>query len=467
LNVRIQRERDAQFERERAVVEMRQAVVSAVASSYQHRMGSSAVFEAVDEALAQIVAAGHHLAEPVQVKALWITCATRRLIDEQRSAEARHRDAADVEETAHALTDSLCGDLLQLTEDGRQRWRIREILSVLRGEQRRWAEAWFDEILAGSREPGAQPRGLPQKLGWSPSKTKSVSRRARMKMATFIESRVSGAVCEEQRALLDPFIVAGREPGGQALEGERYASVLFHVAGCDECWAAWHARRRSLVGRSRAAFLVPVEAVALAGHELGARLTGLALGAHAQASSLLARVGIGGAAAAGGGAATLGGKATAVCVGVVCAAATVGGEIGGVLPPIAPERTQAVRAARPERAPDRAEVAARRAAQQAAAKAAAPAAPPAPAPAAKVAATATLKAAEQPVVRGTPGDLPPADPSPANASTPPPPPPPPPPAGTPDATFSTSQSGAPLTPPPAAASASNTRPECVPGSLGC
>ena len=150
MNVRIQRERDAQFERERAVVEMRQAVVSAVAPTYMRRLGSAAVFEAVDEALAQIVAAGDHLGEREQVKALWITCARRRLIDQHRSAEARHRDVA-ADDTVNALADNLCGDLSELTEDGRQRWRIREILSVLRGDQRRWAEAWFDEILSASR----------------------------------------------------------------------------------------------------------------------------------------------------------------------------------------------------------------------------------------------------------------------------------------------------------------------------
>ena len=51
----------------------------------------------------------------------------------------------------------------------------------------------------------------------------------------------------------------------------------------------------------------------------------------AVATSVLGRLGIGGAAAAGSGAATIGAKATAVCVGVVCAA-TAGGEIAGVLP---------------------------------------------------------------------------------------------------------------------------------------
>ena len=467
MNVRIQRERDAQFERERAVVEMRPAVVSAVAPLYLRRLGSSAVHEAVDEALAQMFATGDHVGDPAHVKALWITCATRRLIDEQRSAEVRHRDETAGDEPGHALTANLCGDVLEVTEDGRERWRIREILSVLRNEERRWAEAWFEEILVGSRAAGVQPRGLPEKLGWSASKTKSVSRRARRKMGAFIHDRVSGTVCEEQRTLLDGFIGTPGRRGGPELAGELYASTLLHIAGCEECYGAWRARRRTLLGRSSAAFFVPIDAVALAGHALAAKLTGAALGAHAQASGLLARLGIGGAAAAGGAGATLGGKATAVCVGVVCAA-TVGGEITGVLPAIVPERVHDGReaAARPERAPSSA-AAARRVAQAAAAKATVPVAPapPAAAPPAAPAKSAASAALRVPRVRAAPGDLPPADALSAPAVAPPPPPPPPP--TDPAATFSASQSGAPLTPPPAASSASTGSPKCVPGDLGC
>jgi DNA-directed RNA polymerase specialized sigma24 family protein len=445
LNVRIQRERDAQFGRERALVEMRAEVVAAVGSPHVGLLGSLAVLEAVDEALAQIVAAGEHVGEPADVKALWIAYAQRRLIDELRSAEVRHRDG--YEGRADASTAGPGADLPAPTEDGRELWRVREILSVLRGQERRWAEAWFDEILAGSRPAGTQPRGLPEKLGWSASKTKSVSRRARRKMATFIQDRVSGTVCAEQRILLDAFIGAGGPRGRQDFDGELQASTLVHVAGCEDCWTAWHVRRRSLLGRSSAAIFVPIDAIALAGHALAAKLTGAALGAHAQASGLLARLGIGGAAAAGGAGATLGGKATAVCVGVVCAA-TVGGEITGVLPAIVPERVHAggEAAPRPERAQARAD-AATRAAQAAARKAAAPVAPASP--------TAAPPAA--------PGDLPPADAPPARAVAPAPPPP----ATDPAATFSASQPGAPLTPPPAASSASTSSPKCVPGDLGC
>ena len=216
MSVRAQRERHEQLKRERAVLRMRESVVSAITPAYLRRVGSSAIFEAVDEALAQIVAAGDHLREPDEVKALWITYARRRVIDGQRSAEFKHRAAEPVEDAAPSPADT-SDELLRLTDDARQWWRIREILSVLRGDQRRWAEAWYDHVLSASRAQGAQPRGLPEALGWTPSKTKSVSRRARTKMAAFIDDRTSGAVCDEQRALLDSFILAGR--GGGAGSG--------------------------------------------------------------------------------------------------------------------------------------------------------------------------------------------------------------------------------------------------------
>jgi DNA-directed RNA polymerase specialized sigma24 family protein len=423
LSVRAQRERQEQLDHERVVLRMRESVASAIAPGHVHRVGSSAVFEAVDEALAQIVAAGNHRREPDEVRALWITCARRRLIDEQRSAESRHRGEGDTD----ALADRVCADLMQPTDDGRQWWRIREILSVLRGDQRRWAEAWYDEVLSASRVRGAQPRGLPEALGWTPAKTKSVSRRARTKMAAFIDDRAIGAVCDEQRTLLDAFIMAGRQPGGEQLDEERYAAILFHIAGCSECWAAWHARRRTLLGRCSAIAMLPVDAVSSA------------------ASSLLARVGVGGAAAAGGGAATIGGKATAVCVGVVCAA-TAGGELAGVLRPIAPDpvKQTLVGARHPKPATAAAPKPRWHAPAQAIRRAAAPA--PAAASVSKATVRQVLTAPKRSVARETPGDLP-------WVRTPP--------------TTGVTPSSTTRTAPPAAAEPSRSRSTCVPGSLGC
>jgi DNA-directed RNA polymerase specialized sigma24 family protein len=420
--------------------------LSAITPAYQRRVGSSAIFEAVDEALAQIVAAGDHLREPDQVKALWITYARRRVIDGQRSAEFKHRAVHAIDDTAPPLCAS-SDELLRLTDEARQWWRIREILSVLRGDQRRWAEAWYDHVLSASRAQGVQPRGLPEALGWTPSKTKTVSRRARAKMAAFIDDRTSGAVCDEQRTLFDSFILAGKPGAGVELDAERYQAVLFHVAGCEDCWAAWHTRRRSLLGRCGAMLAAPIDSVAVAAQGLESKLASLAHGVYAQGSSLLARLGIGGAAAAGGGAATIGGKAAAVCVGVVCAA-TAGGELAGVLRPVAPPPVHQKRD-RPEHAvhvptdprPTR--------------EAAGHVLPPAPQPPAvsKVAPADQIKAAVRtaPALKKT---FVARSPTQDQAPT----------AG-PSETFGATQP--PVAPPPTAATATPNPSTCVPGDLGC
>ena len=70
------------------------------------------------------------------MKALWIVCAQRRLIDQRRCAESARRDPVAVGDHAQALAVSVSGDVTQLTEDARQWWRIREVLSTLSGDQR-------------------------------------------------------------------------------------------------------------------------------------------------------------------------------------------------------------------------------------------------------------------------------------------------------------------------------------------
>ncbi len=411
MSVQARLEREQRFERERAVLHMRSAVVAALAQAYIGRVGSSAVFEAVDEALAQIVATGAHLGEPDEVKALWVTAARRRIIDEQRSAESKYRGAGAVDEAPGTLADGAFAELDEMAEDGRARWRIREILSVLRGDQRRWAEAWFDEVLSSGAR-GGQPRGLHETLGWTRPKTKTVSRRARSKMVKFIEARTSGAVCRARRAQLDALILADRH--GREIGDAPYAAVLFHVAGCDECRAAWHARRRTPLGRGPAIALVPFDAVAATVQTCGVKVAGFAASAHAQASTLLTRLGIGGAAAAGGGAATLGGKTAAVCVGVACAAAA-GGEVAVVLAPGArePRLPMPVRAVPVERAERVPVIAVRRVTREIA-----PAAAPVAQARVKQQVRKALAAPKAAVARATPGDLPAGGGAPAPASAP-------------------------------------------------
>ena len=452
MSVRAQRERHEQLKRERAVLRMRESVVSAITPAYLRRVGSSAIFEAVDEALAQIVAAGDHLREPDEVKALWITYARRRVIDGERSAEFKHRAAEPIGDGAPSPADT-SNELLRLTDDARQWWRIREILSVLRGDQRRWAEAWYDHVLSASRAQGAQPRGLSDALGWTPSKTKSVSRRARTKMATFIDDRTSGAVCDEQRARLDSFILAGKG-SGQDLDPESYEAILFHVAGCEDCWAAWHTRRRALLGRCGAILAAPVEAAAAAAQGLEAKLAGLAHGVHLQGASLLARIGIGGAAAAGGGAATIGGKTAAVCVGVVCAATAASGELAGVLRPVTPVPVHEKR-----EKPERATRAQSRPAAAPASGAARHVPPPAPQRPASAVATSTSTAQIKAAVRAAPPVKKTFAARPADADEAA--------AAGPSETFGATGS---VAPPPAAASsaaAGTWKSTCAPGELGC
>ena len=220
---------------------------------------------------------------------------------------------------------------------------MQEILNSVDGDLRRWAEAYLHRVIAGSLDVGAQPRGLPKELGWTASKTKDVSERARLKMVAFVEERASGDVCADRQALLDSFIATSRRDGeAAALDEQRFVAVLAHVGGCEECWLAWRARRRTLLGRVPPVLTLPFGAVAWGARALQAKLSDAATSLELATLSVRQRLGLGGgagAAAAGGGAATVGTKAAAVCATAVCAAGA-GGELAGVLPPIVPQRAQ-------------------------------------------------------------------------------------------------------------------------------
>jgi hypothetical protein len=452
MSLSARRGRDQELERERALVAMRDSVVAATTASMPGA-GSSATLEAVDEALAQLVAGRAHHADAAEVKALWIRYARCRLIDEYRSADSRYRDATAVDDHAQALAVAGVGDLCDVIEAERQSWRVREIISVLHGEQREWAEAWCREVLSGSLPPGAQPRGLPDALGWTSAKAEKTAQRARRKMASFVTRRQRGEVCTEQRALLDEFSTASR--GGrlpEELDQERFEAIVFHAVGCEDCFTMWHVWRRAPRLRPLAIVMVPIDAIVAAAQGLSAKLAGAATAA---ATSVLGRLGIGGAAAAGGGAATIGAKTAAVCVGVVCAA-TAGGEIAGVVPPLLHDRAPQTSAQ--DAPPKREQTVAAPATAATTANPVAPAPPPPAAPTTPVAVESPNPPADV-----IPGDLPAAtsgsSPSPVTATSPasrqtPPPPLPPPPR------LSSSSR------PPAPASSGGGS-SCVPGSLGC
>ncbi len=318
---------------------MRPIVSSAVALKARP-LDSSLVEDAVSEALTQMLAAGEHVGDPEEVKERWILYAKRRAIDIQRSAEYRRRDPVPVDDHALALALSVTDDITQASEQERAEWRAQEQLNELEGDERVWVEAWYDQILAGSLPAGAQPRGLAQAFGWTPAKTKSLSHRTRLKMVAFAQKRASGQICEERRALIEDFITAsnGNEFAG-GLDEKRYKQVLFHVAGCESCRAAWDTRRRSALGRALALVPLPLGGFADVARALREKLAGLSGAVHSATYSVRHRLGVGGGAGAvvaGGGAASLGGKAAAICTAVVCAAAAGGSALVTAVPGVLP-----------------------------------------------------------------------------------------------------------------------------------
>jgi DNA-directed RNA polymerase specialized sigma24 family protein len=455
MSLQERRARDQAFERDRALLAMRDAVIDAT-TTFRRDAGSAATLEAVDQGLAQLVAAGAHLGDLEDIKALWITCAQRRLLDEYRSADVRHCDATAVDEHAEALAIGVPAEAGELTEQ-RQTWlRAMEILSGLRGEQRKWAEAWYREVLSGRLAPGAQPRGLAETLGWTAAKTEKTAQRARRKMGAFVEQRQRGEVCLEHRSLLDSFIITANREGlasSEDLSEQCYEAVLLHIAGCEECFAAWRSRRRTLLTRLGAVIMMPLDSMAAAAQALADRLAGLASGAHSATLSLLQRVGLGGAAAAGGGAAAMASKTAAVCVGLVCAAGAGVGEFTGVLPPIASKAPDHIRKHAARKSPPARPVAA------VVRDAALPVPPPPPkaqpatGPTTSMSSSTSTRMSPAPTTassRPTPGDLP----VPTSSTRTP--------RSTPSSQTSSVASGA-----GASAPTTSGAEYCVPGSLGC
>jgi hypothetical protein len=334
------RGRDRQFERDRAIVEMRGRVLALVGGKHgrAYFAGSSAVEEAVGAALIELTESGKlHAGDVDDVFWLWIDVARKRLFDHYRSAEERHRALSTVHDLDGVLGSDI--DMGGLSEQTRRSWRVKEMLSVLRGDERRWAEVYYDAIL--DLEPGAQPRGLHKELAWTPDETENVAKRARRRMLKLVKQRAAGVICTQRRSRLDAFIAQARE--GRAIAeirtAEGYDDVLVHIAGCEECWLAWHERRRVF-----APVILAFPAQILAGwwQALSDKFGGVG-----------ARVGIGGATAGGGAAATIGAK-TAVCVGVACVAAVgTTAELTGVLPPLKPDREIATVKRKPTRGPQR------------------------------------------------------------------------------------------------------------------
>lgn len=438
--------KDDDDERVRELMALRGGVIAAVgAGDVQRRVGSGGVEDAVDVALTEMLAQGLHVGDITAVRYLWVKRAGQRVIDELRSAAVRYRAAVSVDDGDGSTAFRTVEDVAETSIHALETWQIREMLDVLRGDQRRWAEAYYDAIVSGGVKLGTQPRGLHLQLGWTMGKTNKVAQRARVKMITFASRRASGEVCADIRGLLDAFVAATSRRRGDAaseLDDDRFAEVLFHVAGCDDCRVVLRERRRRVPALG--AVFGPVASV---WHALGDAAAGLA-----------ARLGVGGGAAAGGAAVTIGAK-TAACVTVVCIAAggTVA-EVTGVLPlpdtPLAPQREIAPTisaGAQPIRS------ATLRATPVSRSQRATPPPPPPP-PAAR------RKATRRPAVTRSPTSSSSSSSTARQRSTPPPPPPPPPSSTSSDFTPGDLPPAprAPAPPPPPPSSSG-----CVPGDFTC
>ena len=463
MSVLARRHREQEEARHRALLGLRDSVIAAV-TRQAPEVGSVAIEEAVEAALARVLEEGAHRCEAALVRNWWIKWARESLFAQGRGPAFRQRDRVPVDQHPRALALGARDDALEFLEDDLTTTLVREILAALRGPQREWAQALFAQLLReGEGDGEGEPLpGLGDVLGWSAEKTKKTGQRACATMTVFINDRATGKVCSRRQAVLSTYITAteghaGAQPGDA--DRRKFEAVASHLAGCPECYVAWRRRRSTLLERCGALIMVPLDSLAAAGQALAGKLAGLFSGAQNATLSLLARLGLGsGAAAAGGSAAAISTKTAAVCVGLVCAAGAGVGEITGVLPPISAPKTKTVpvkthQATAPQTpAPVATPAVARRSVRPT------PPPPPPPTPpaarrAAKTSSASATASSSTPSStratsptsstrpRFTPGDLP--------LPTSPPPPPLPPPAAS-------SGSGTPASP---------TR--CVPGSLGC
>ena len=395
MNARERRERDQQRARESALVGMREIVIAAQAV-FLASLGSAAVIDCVDDALARMTP-DECVGDPEEVRGKWIYRATCLLIKLAQSAEMRHRDPIAIDEHAQALALSVSGDVVALSEEARQCWRMEEVVHRVHEEDQPWSQAYAERVLDRSLDPGAQPRGLPQALGWTTQETKNASRRARRAMVAFIKERASGEVCRDRQALLDSFIATDSARGDDqhtVLDQKRFLEMIFHLGGCHDCALAWRARRATLAGRVAPLLALPLDAVSWA-----ARVARDLAGSLELATlSVRQRLGLGGTSVV---VTTISGKTAAVCATAVCAVGAGSAELAGVLPPIAPDRVNHV--ARKHAADQHAW---RTHARPVVTPATYSAVTPAPAPPTRPPATSAADAPAVPEDDFTPGDLP-------------------------------------------------------------
>ena len=454
MSVLARRARDADDARYRALLALRDSVISEI-TRQAPPLGSLHIEDAVDTALSELLAQHLERRELLDARRRWVRRANSRLKDRQRSAAFRLRDPIPVDAHPLALSHDDDHDPLGLPTELLDVIQLQEIIAGLAGVQRQWADAAFALMLAVPPADGSDMPTVGELLGWSAEQTRKTAWRTHKTIAKFVADRASGTICSRRQALLDAYIAANETALADHVPGEaarpEFQAVALHIDGCEHCQLAWSSRHATLLERGVLGILAPLDILAAVAQAGSAKLAGLWTGAQQTALMLLQRLGIGGGAAS----LTLTAKTATVCVAIACVAGA--DELTGVLSPLRRDRSPELRqdAITPLGTPARAQ----------------PSSTPRRTPTVTTPPTPTRRSAPKRTTRSSTTQAT-ASATHANrpAVTPPPPPPPPPPPAvgtgfTPGDLPPASTTPPPAPPPPPAVAAH--QPTCTPGDLGC
>ena len=276
------------------------------------RFGSVELEEAVDSAMVELLEKG---ADPDSVSRQWRIAAERNLLDAAKSRRVQLQDRTAVED--HELVSL---EEVSTAEQARLHYRWAEMISQLRGDERRWAR-----VALNADPDKAKPGQLAAQLGWTGDKYRHVARSARGQLRSLIAARADGTLCRRRQAVLQAFTEMHLHGEGELGE-EQYNVTLLHIKGCLMCERQWRQYERALLDTRHILTPLPVLLGALAALKAKAALV------KAKGAVLLAGVrtrtgaSAGGGGAAGGGVvAALGSKGVvAVCAGALCASAAAG-----------------------------------------------------------------------------------------------------------------------------------------------
>ena len=274
--------------------------------------GSVELEEAVDSAMVELLEKG---CDAESVSRQWRIAAERNLLDAAKSRRVKLQDRTAVED--HQLVGP---EELSTPEQTRLHYRWAEMISQLRGDERRWAR-----VALNADPDQAKPGQLAAQLGWTGDKYRHVARSARGQLRSLIAARADGTLCRRRQAVLEAFTQMHLHGEGELGE-EQYNVTLLHIKGCLMCERQWRQYERVLLDTRHILAPVPVLLGALAALQAKVALV------KAKGAVLLAGVrtrtgaSAGGGGAAGGGVvAAIGSKGVvAVCAGALCASAAAG-----------------------------------------------------------------------------------------------------------------------------------------------